>query len=183
MENQCHEPAKPVHEILALRKECAELKAHLACETARLEGVAARALSEGEQQRQEILRLHHVCAVGSGDVHQLDMMEALQELEKLELALVKERQQNAQLLEARELAESSHARDVAMLESMLQQALVKNDKLLHQLAAWEACSQNDNSANDKTITSEQKAAADSIVRARTDIDEPEMEPRRVSVTA
>mmetsp|Transcript_22013 Transcript_22013/g.39454 ORF Transcript_22013/g.39454 Transcript_22013/m.39454 type:complete len:140 (-) Transcript_22013:106-525(-) len=59
----------------------------------------------------------------------LELVEVLKELEALELALSKERGISAQLREEKQAAEESHARDVAMLEHMLQQALSENAEL------------------------------------------------------
>jgi len=64
-------------------------------------------------------------------------MEALKELERLELALFEERRKTAELSEARKSDQESHARDVAMLEAMLQKVLQENERLQRQLASWE----------------------------------------------
>merc|ERR1712187_469232 len=50
-------------------------------------------------------------------------VDFMRELEKLELALVEERQRSAALLEESQAAEAAHQRDVAALEEMLQMLL------------------------------------------------------------
>eukprot|EP00930_Biecheleria_cincta_P010582 TRINITY_DN11277_c0_g1_i1.p1 TRINITY_DN11277_c0_g1~~TRINITY_DN11277_c0_g1_i1.p1 ORF type:complete len:153 (-),score=47.52 TRINITY_DN11277_c0_g1_i1:95-553(-) len=64
-----------------------------------------------------------------------DLMEALKELESLELTLMKEREFSAQLQVEKQNCEDMHQRDVAMLEKMLQQALSENEDLRKQLSA------------------------------------------------
>jgi len=81
--------------------------------------VANAALAESAQQRQEIARLQASntcpkCEAGGGPA--VATVEALRELERLELRLMEERQRSARLLEEKGASEESHTRDVAMLE-------------------------------------------------------------------
>jgi len=66
-----------------------------------------------------------------------DLVEALRELERLELALVEEKARSFQLCEEKRAAEESYARDLAQLESMLQQALTENEGLQARLSVAE----------------------------------------------
>eukprot|EP00429_Kryptoperidinium_foliaceum_P053011 CAMPEP_0176097624 /NCGR_PEP_ID=MMETSP0120_2-20121206/48947_1 /TAXON_ID=160619 /ORGANISM="Kryptoperidinium foliaceum, Strain CCMP 1326" /LENGTH=135 /DNA_ID=CAMNT_0017431627 /DNA_START=43 /DNA_END=451 /DNA_ORIENTATION=- len=78
------------------------------------------------------------------------IMDAMRELERLEMALVEERQRGARLEEERRALEEARERDVSMLEGMLHQALKENELL--------------------------KARIDIAGSPR--VDEPEVEPRR-----
>lgn len=64
-----------------------------------------------------------------------ELAEVMRELERLEHTLVEERERKAQLLEAKQAGDEAHARDVAMLEGMLEQALAENEALSKQLKA------------------------------------------------
>jgi len=172
-------------ELLSLRKECAELRTHLASNTVRLENEAAQALAECQRQRQEILRLQllndpsSTTNAGGGGGGPPELVEAFRELERLELALVEERQRSAQLLEDKQAAEASHARDVAMLEKMLQQVLSENDRLSGQLTAWEASKMEGDKVESSDGDSTPKAATKHTLGiGNGEMDEPEMEPRR-----
>jgi len=183
VELQNKQNSEPLVELFALRKERAELKAQLAAETARLERAATRATAESEQQRQEILRLQ--MQVQSSDKEAgnivtdgapVELVEAFQELERLELALVQERQRGVQVNEEKLSAEESHARDVDMLEKMLQQIIAENGSLAGRLAAWEASKlqggTTDNSEADIAQHAAEKLAGGT---GGSDMDEPEME--------
>jgi len=183
VELQNKQNSEPLVELFALRKERAELKAQLAAETARLERAATRATAESEQQRQEILRLQ--MQVQSSDKEAgnivtdgapVELVEAFQELERLELALVQERQRGVQVNEEKLAAEESHARDVDMLEKMLQQIIAENGSLAGRLAAWEASKlqggTTDNSEADIAQHAAEKLAGGT---GGSDMDEPEME--------
>jgi len=197
-----------IAEIAALRKECANLRSTLATEACRLEGAADTAKEECAEHRKELARLR-----ASGPVtleasspesspllapapQSSDLVEAMHELEHLEHALVEERRRTAQLLEEKRAAEESHARDVEMLERMLQQVLGQNEELSAQVAAWENAKLRDaqvaevavvaTEANDMQGILSQQPNCPSPARAKagdTDVDEPEMEPRRVCLSS
>mmetsp|Transcript_36013 Transcript_36013/g.78782 ORF Transcript_36013/g.78782 Transcript_36013/m.78782 type:complete len:169 (+) Transcript_36013:113-619(+) len=61
-----------------------------------------------------------------------DLDEALHELESLELALVREKQRVSQLLEEKEASEAAHARDINVLEAMLEQAILDKDHVVEE---------------------------------------------------
>lgn len=61
-------------------------------------------------------------------------VELLREIERLDVALVAERQKVAELSEEKRASEEAHARDVAALENMLQQASDENAQLRAQVA-------------------------------------------------
>jgi len=183
VELQNKQNSEPLVELFALRKERAELKAQLAAETARLERAATRATAESEQQRQEILRLQ--MQVQSSDKEAgnivtdgapVELVEAFQELERLELALVQERQRGVQVNEEKLAAEESHARDVDMLEKMLQQIIAENGSLAGRLAAWEA-SKLEGGTTDNSEADIAQHAAEKLAGGTggSDMDEPEME--------
>eukprot|EP00929_Paragymnodinium_shiwhaense_P001134 TRINITY_DN10135_c0_g1_i1.p1 TRINITY_DN10135_c0_g1~~TRINITY_DN10135_c0_g1_i1.p1 ORF type:complete len:183 (+),score=62.10 TRINITY_DN10135_c0_g1_i1:83-631(+) len=105
-----------------------------------------------QEQPRAASRLRGVESATSQAAPQPELVEALQELERLELALVDERQRVAQLEEEkRRLQEShqrglqeleqglreNHAADVAALEKMLEQVLLENERLSGQVKAWE----------------------------------------------
>jgi len=184
MEFQSEPDSESLVELFALRKERAEIKAQLAAETARLEGVTARAIAERERQRQEILRLQmraqssssSEAGIPATDGPPVELVEAFQELERLELALVDERQRGIQLNEEKLAAEASHARDVTMLEKMLQQIIAENGSLAGRLAAWEA-SKLQGGTTDHSEADAAPLAAETLAGGTggSDMDEPEME--------
>jgi len=183
VELQNKQNSEPLVELFALRKERAELKAQLAAETARLERSATRATAESEQQRQEILRLQMQVQSSDKEAGNIvtdgapfELVEAFQELERLEMALVQERQLGVQVNEEKLAAEESHARDVDMLEKMLQQIIAENGSLAGRLAAWEA-SKLEGGTTDNSEADIAQHAAEKLAGGTggSDMDEPEME--------
>eukprot|EP00427_Karlodinium_veneficum_P010441 CAMPEP_0169077624 /NCGR_PEP_ID=MMETSP1015-20121227/8979_1 /TAXON_ID=342587 /ORGANISM="Karlodinium micrum, Strain CCMP2283" /LENGTH=199 /DNA_ID=CAMNT_0009137163 /DNA_START=52 /DNA_END=651 /DNA_ORIENTATION=- len=184
--------SNPLLQVAAVRKECAALRAQLAAENAHLQEVANAALAENAEQREEIARLRASsstcpnCEAGRGSVP--NGIEALRELERLELALVQEKQHSSRLLDQKRAVEESHTRDVEMLERMLKQVLAENELLRSKV---EASKIQDRRAEALWPTDARRSfdATDRLKEKEADfrghnqpefIDEPEMEPRRVS---
>mmetsp|Transcript_72475 Transcript_72475/g.125697 ORF Transcript_72475/g.125697 Transcript_72475/m.125697 type:complete len:201 (-) Transcript_72475:103-705(-) len=180
--------------VASVRQECAELRAKMAADTARLEGVATSALAECAQQRQELERLRQ----GSGPpTSEAALAEAYHELERLELTLVEERRRYAVLEEEKMRVEESHKRDVNMLEGMLQQVVDENERLKRELAAWEATKLEKEGNSQMEVAPVPALLLPPTARpptpkdgnqsptgtAPSEVDEPEMEPRRVCYTS
>mmetsp|Transcript_53527 Transcript_53527/g.127597 ORF Transcript_53527/g.127597 Transcript_53527/m.127597 type:complete len:134 (-) Transcript_53527:193-594(-) len=110
------------------------------------------------------------------------VLEVMKELERVELALVSERQRSAQLSEQKRLAEEAYSRDVDMLEKMLLKAEAENAKLTQRIEELE--SQPTLKAGplllDRITSNEQKLPPCDQVQALqsssgSELEEPEME--------
>jgi len=189
----------PLVQVSVVRQECAALRAQLAADTARLEGVATSALETCAAQREELDRLRaeapRVSIGGAplegtfGTVGTVDgsaaEVEAVKELERVELALVQERQKSARLLEEKITSEESHSRDVKMLEGMLSQVIAENERLSSRIADLEAAASPPSGkaveALETTPVLPTKEAVVDQSPVSSEVEEPEMEPRRISV--
>lgn len=165
-------------EIRSLRMENAELKAKRWIDKAAFEDIAQNAMVVCSEQRQELAQIRamqkeqkyestETCKASNDE-----LIEAFRELERLEHALVLERQRNATLLEEKTMSEERHTRDIAMLESMLQQIMVENNKLSEKVAAFEKDDNLDLGIQTKTRQQQ--------VLPSVEVDEPEMEANPIN---
>lgn len=135
----------------------------------------------------------------------LPLVEILREVENLDEALKEEREKTAKLTEEKRHLVENHARDISMLEDMLQSLLAENESLKATVAAWEVKHGPSGGYRPHVINEvvdededepepcespivvrghyegEPEPAADFSSEGRPSIGEPEMEPRRTAL--
>lgn len=178
VENACQEEL--AEELLSLKVDIIELKAPLSIDKTQFDEITRTALAECAEQREQLARIRAECAeqqeqlaqrnqqqqaMEPGKAANFELIEAVRELERLEHALVAERQRNAALLEEKRISEERHARDIAMLESMVQSITMDNRRLSDELAA----------KKDGSLDSCTKKLDKQPVVPSSEVDEPEME--------
>lgn len=191
-DSSCHS-SHLAERVAAIEEASDHVRAQFQCDMARLElqlqqlRQAAEWVAVPEAAGREAdQRLPGGAEGGSNASHQLT--EMCRELELLELALVKARQENGALREENESCKAAHARDVATLETMLQQALAENARLTAALD--DALRGNAGNTRDHVVASTEppklgysiiKASTNKVVdsllspTSRITVDEPEVE--------
>lgn len=136
-------------EAAALRETNVAMHSDMLSETERLRGIAEAASAECAEQGAELEKLRTAAKVqggglkieNRGDVAVGQFDEAMQELERLEVTIAEERHKSADLLNRTLASEDGHARDVGMLEAMLQELMGENERLANQVSAWQHTSE------------------------------------------
>jgi len=122
----------------------------------------------------------------------MPFVDVLRELENLDIALKEERERSSNLVEEKQVLEENHARDMKMLECMLQHAYVEIEQLKSTIAAWEHSKTNSSEKSTSWASLENLvgqpssperdervtfAPRESVIEDEPD-GEPMMEPRR-----
>lgn len=99
---------------------------------------------------------HTLVAERQSKAEMVDNFERL--VQELEARLAKEKQRNAESAEMKREMEVSHARDVAVLEGMVERVLEENDRLVCDVEAWKAaasgkCASDGNGSSNASTTS------------------------------
>lgn len=131
-------------ETRALRDTNMAMHSDMLAETDRLRAIADAALRESAERGAELTELRAAAEAKSSEsnfesrcVAAEQLVEAMQELERLEVTIVEERHKSTDLLNRALASEEAHARDVGMLEAMLQELIGENERLASQVFAWE----------------------------------------------